>query len=230
MTTARDWIDRALRANGTLSRGDSLAPEDAQTALDRLNLMLDAWSIEPGIIYALNLDTFVMTPTVAAYSSSLLANGRPADIKSMRVSLSGIDYDVDPEIDETTFNTLPYKAAPGIPDRCWVNTTFPQLIMNFYPTPYAAFTCTVAGWGLLQGVLTLDTVVTVPPGYGKAIVDGLSIDTCSSFGATPSDTLRESAREAKAWIKRRNFKPREMLTGLPPTTARRGRYNIFGDN
>lgn len=229
MTTARDWITSALYANGSLTQGETLAAEDAAIALARLNMMLDSWSLEPGTVWALDQDSFTMTPAVASYSTSLLAGGRPQGIKSVRVSLSGIDWPVMSNIDETTYNAIGYKAAAGIPTLVWVNNTMPDATMYFWPTPYAAFTATVACWGLLQGPLTLDTVITTPPGYDLAVVDNLALLTCSSFGRTPSQELKESAKASKAIVKRSNSRPREMLTGLP-TASRNRRFNIYGDN
>ncbi len=227
MATARDWCQLALRANGALAQGESLEPDDATIVLDRLNMMLDSWSLEPGTINYLYTDTLALSANVASYSSALLSQGRPVGVKSITIRQGAVDYDVDCSIDSTVYERIPVKTTPGIPDRCWINTGFPDLTFTFYPVPYGVMSARVGCWGLLAGPLELGTVVNVAPGYTKAIVDALAVDCASSFQKTPSPLLVESAKAAKAWVKRSNFKLREMQTGLPQ--GRRRIYNIYGD-
>lgn len=227
MATARDWVQLALRANGALAQGETLENDDAEIALGRLNMLLDSWSIEPGVITTLYFDNLTLAPTVATYSSALLSQGRPVGVKSITINYGATDYNVDCSLDETVYERIPVKTTPGIPDRCFINTGFPNLTFYFYPVPYAAFTARVGCWGQLTGALTLNSVVNVAPGYTKAIVDALAVDVASSFQKQPSRELVASAVAAKAWVKRGNVKLREMQTGLP--TDRRRIYNIYGD-
>ena len=227
MTTARDWIDRALRANGVLAQGESLNADDAAVALDRLNMMLGSWSLQRGTINTETSGTFNMVPGQAAYSSSLLSE-RPAGITAMRATLSSIDYPINHLVSASTYNAIPYKATPGVPSMCWVNNGAPDMTFTFYPTPHAAFVCTVVGWSPLLGTLTLNSTVVVPPGYDLAIVDNLAVACCSSFGRSVSEQLGQSARTALAWVKRSNYVPRDMETGLP-REGRYRRYDINGD-
>jgi hypothetical protein len=85
---------------------------------------------------------------------------------------------------------------------------------NFYPTPYTAMTAYVsARRNLKPAAMTLDTVMTYPPGYERMLVDQLALDICPSFGVQPSQALVMSARESKSILKTANHVPLLMNVG-----------------
>jgi len=231
MTTARDLVTAAMQRNGTLMQNESLAGEDAATALSSLNLMLDAWALERLMIYGTYVDTLTMTPLTIAYSSSQLASGLRPAAKPLAVNVrfpgQPIDWPVE-IIGEKVYQDLTLKSAPGIPTRVWVNQTMPHMAFTFWPAPYTNFTARFSVWGFLGGgVLTLDTVLTLPAGYQACIVDNLAVRVAKDFGKSVDDELRSSATMLKAAVKRSNTEPREMRTELPGAT--RTRYDINGD-
>ena len=143
MATGASLVSDALTEAAILGVGETASAEDQNLALRILNRMLDSWANESLMIYATTSESFVMVPNQASYSTSLLASGRPVSIASMYVSLSDIDYPVD-MIDQQTFDAIPYKPTPAIPNQCYYSAGMPDGTFNFYPTPYAAFTCHVA--------------------------------------------------------------------------------------
>lgn len=232
--TGRDLIAAALSRCGVLVQGEALAPEDYATGLTALNQMLDEWSLERLMIYGTYVDTLTMSPTVAAYSSSQLASGqRPAN-KPLAVNVrfpgtgaTTIDYPVE-VIGEKVYQDLTLKATPGIPSRVWVNMTEPHMAFTFWPVPYTNFTARFSVWGYLGGgVLTLDTSLTLPPGYQALIVDNLAVRVCTDFGKEINPRIDASALRLVAKVKRSNTEPREMRTGLPGSGQML--YNIYGD-
>ena len=72
--TGRDLVSAALSRAGVLVQGEALTADDLTVALASLNQMLDEWSLERLMVYGTYVDTLVMTPNVAAYSSSQLAS------------------------------------------------------------------------------------------------------------------------------------------------------------
>lgn len=186
---------------------DQQGPTDneAQTMLRRLNRMLDSWANEGLMVYAITSESFAMTAGQAAYSSSLLAS-RPVAIDSIFVRLTDIDYPVQ-LVDNQYFDAIPYKATTGIPGACYVDTAFPNMTFNFYPAPYAAFTCFINSRKTFQAAIALATSVTLPPGYEKALVDGLTVEACRTFGREPTADMVRNVIEAKAVLKRTNYKP-----------------------
>lgn len=213
MTTVATLVNDAAFSAQVLGQDQTLTSGDAQLILRRLNRMLDSWSNEKQLIYSNTTQTFLMTPSVSQYSTSLFANGRPIAINSMTVSLSNIDYPVD-MIDILKWNQISYKLAESIPNQCYYDATFPNGTMNFYPKPYAAFTCTVdCQYPLSLTPLLLATDLVLPPGYEAAIVAGLAVDIWPSFKAgNPSQAMMKEMVDTRAVLKRNNFQPLEMDT------------------
>jgi hypothetical protein len=189
----------------------------SQLVLRRLTRMIGSWSNDFQLsCYATNEETFTMVPSQAAYSTTLLPSGRPQSIHSMFVRLPGsnIDFPVTMR-DQEWFEAITYKPTPAIPSNCYYNAGMPNGTLNFYPTPYAAFTCFVERRDALNKTttLTLTAGLSLPPGYDKAIVDCLAMDIFPSLKGSrtpiPPD-IRAAALEAKRLLRVANYEPLEM--------------------
>ncbi len=213
MTAVSVLVQDAMFAAQVIGQDQTASSADTQLVLRRLQRMLDSWSNERQMIFANTTQTFTMTAGTASYSTSLLSTGRPITIQSMVVSLSNIDYPVN-MIDQQMWNSIPYKIAQAIPNQCFYDPTFPNGTMNFYPIPYAAFTCSVdCQEPLNTGTLTLATNLTLPEGYEAAIVAGLAVDIWGSFkSGMPSQQMQEEKTQTRAILKRTNYMPLEMET------------------
>lgn len=214
MITGATLIQDALLQATVIGLDQQLPDNYAQLALRRFNRMIDSWANVRSLIFSTTTDSFVMSPTVAQYSTSLLANGRPATIESMWVILSNISYEVVMR-DEQWYNNITYKPTPAIPNNCYYQPSMPQGMMNFYPTPYAAFTCNVVRTDPLSTAVTLQSVLTMPPGYDKAFVDSLAVDIWPSFkgmkAPIPGD-LKAMAMQAREVLGVTNYNALEMET------------------
>lgn len=209
MATGATLVEDALLNAAILGAGEVVSAEDQKLALRILNRMLDSWSTENLMVYSTTNESFVMTPNQATYSTALLSS-RPVSIHSMYVSLNNIDYEVD-MIDQQTYDAIPYKPTPAIPNKCFYNSSYPDGEFYFYPTPYAAFTCTVVQRKRLSDGFTADTVLSMPPGYEKAIIDGLSVELCRPF--TRKEALPQlilAAETSKKNLRRLNYEPMVM--------------------
>jgi hypothetical protein len=213
ITGAQLVTDALLQA--TILGVDQQLPDNmAQLALRRLNRMKDSWANVSDLIFVTGTDSFTMTPALATYSTSLLANGRPVAIDSMWVVFSNISYPVTMR-DQQWFDSITYKPTPAIPNNCYYNAGMPNGTFNFYPTPYAAFTCNVVRMDAIVGAITLTTNLAFPPGYEKALVDSLAVDVFPTFKGTktpiPPD-LKQAAIQAQQVLKQTNYRPLEMRT------------------
>lgn len=212
MTTVATLVNDAAYQAQVLGQDQTLSSGDAQLILRRLNRMLDSWSNEKQLIYNNEVATFTMAPSVATYLTSVLPKGRPIAITAMKVNLNNIDYDVT-MIDLYKWNEISYKLTESIPNQCYYNPNFPDGEMNFYPRPYAAFTCTVTANYPISNTLLLSDNLVLPAGYEAAIVAGLAVDIWPSFkGGPPDQFLLADAQRTRAVIKRTNFQALEMDT------------------
>jgi hypothetical protein len=212
--TGAQLVTDALLQATILGVDQQLPDAMAQLALRRLNRMKDSWANVSDLIFSTTTDSFTMSPTVPSYSTTLLANGRPTAIDSIWVVLSNISYPVTMR-DQQWFDSITYKPTPAIPNNCYYEPSMPNGTLNFYPTPYAAFTCNVVRVNPLTGPITLTTSLAFPPGYEKALVDSLAVDVFPSFKGSktpiPPD-LKQAAIQAQMVLKQTNYKALEMRT------------------
>ena len=207
-------VQDALCQRGILA--DNVAPTSDQLAvgLRFLNRMLRSWGQETEMVYVISSETFTMTPGVATYLTSLFAsgNGRPNAIDSLTLVLSNVTYPCT-LIDNQTYNDITYKSTQAVPTMCYYDANFPDATFHFYPTPYAAFTCNVDCLSPLSSTdIAAATVVYMPDGYEKAIVDNLSVYL--NYGNPPTPQMIKDANDSRNILKRRNFQPLLMETGI----------------
>lgn len=219
MTTVSTLVYDAMYAARVLGQDETPTSADVQLVLRRLNRMLDSWSNEKQMIFLNDSETFTLTAGQQAYSTSLLAEGRPININSMRLNLNGIDYPVS-QIDQQKWNAIPIKSVSSIPVWFYYDGAMPNAQMFFYPVPFAAFTAYIYCQRPLAGALTLTDTLTMPQGYEAAIVAGLAADIWPSFkaGDVPKALIAERT-QTRAVLKRTNFNPMEMVNPIdrPPS-------------
>ena len=214
MTTVATIIQDSLCQRGVLA--DDVAPSTAQlnTGVRFLQRMLDSWGIDTQMVYVIATESFTTTAGTAEYLTSLFTsgNGRPNSVDSMTVVLSNVTYPID-MISNQAYNDIVYKSTQSIPNVCYYDGNFPDATFHFYPTPNAAFTVYVDCLRpLTTSALTSATVLSLPAGYEKAIVDNLAI--YQNYGNPPTPQMIKDANESRAVIKRTNYRPLVMDAGI----------------
>jgi hypothetical protein len=203
--TGSQLVQDALFACGSYGVGDNLADADAQLVLRRLNRMLDSWTNERAMIFGIARDSFTMSPGVADYSTTLLTTiGRPVQVLTIVTTLNNVWYGCD-MISDDAFQKIPYKLTQSIPEQCYYDEAYPNAQFHFYPIPFAAFTCYISAVTPLTSTVTLSTVLALPQGYEKAIVDSLAVDIAPSFGQQITAQMDRDATNSRAVIKRNNY-------------------------
>ena len=113
---------------------------------------------------------------------------------------------------------------PGVPNPGYAN-------LNFWGEP-------TSGYGVIlytpeqltNGLCTLDTNFTFPPGYEMAIIKTLAEYLAPSYGRSISPELQRQAREARAAIRNLNTKAHALNTDYPGGVSNRGYFNWLNGN
>jgi len=149
------------------------------------------------------------------------------------------DTSQDPDLEmglsmltDQAYANIPQKALTGtFPTSVYYNPTFSTgfATLTFWPVPTSS---------TLQGVLyapatlsqvsALSTTVLLQPGYQWFLQEQLAVFLAPEFGVPVSPELRESAREAKANIKRANIRIVEQATWVGNLLG--GRYQPYDIN
>lgn len=213
--TTLDLITQSLRLIGVLAGNEVPSANESTTALQYLNDMVDSWSTQNMLIYAKVNETF---PLVAGQQSYQMGTGapdfntaRPQKIENaiwQQVQGSSV-FNLEIEIiNQDQWAALPVpNTQSNIPTKLFVNYTFPYATLYFWPIPLQANNFQMWSWKQLSDFSLLTSLVSLPPGYNKALRYNLAIELAPEFGKEPGPLIVAQATDSKADIKRMNNKP-----------------------
>jgi hypothetical protein len=210
--TGRELITASLRLNGAIASGESLAAAEATDGLAAFNRMLDSWSIEGLIVYALTQET-ALTLTAGDATYTLGTSGdittRPVDIEKAIIRDGTSDYPVNIlSLDE--FARIPNKSIQStIPECLYEDGGYPQRTITLYPVPSAAKQLILFTKRPLTA-LTLDGTISLPPGYERALVFNGAVELAPEYGKPVDPKVEAIAIKSKRAIKNANHRTRYL--------------------
>lgn len=234
--TALTIITDAMLDIGVLADEEVPTAAQAQSALRKLNNMIDSWNIENLAIYGSTQHVIPMTPGHGMYTigeGGDLNIARPNNI----TSASARDLTLPPEMQvdyplymmsDMEYQNIVQKGlqSPWPNMAIWFNKKYPLIEAYVYPVPTNGnFGVVIWDGGILNN-LTLHQEVNLAPGYKRAITANLCIELAPSYGVEVPDTIETIAVQSKADIKTKNL----QLNELVPFGRGNGRYNIFTDS
>lgn len=227
MTTARDIIKKALQKNGVLVKSEAPSDDEAQDGLDSLNAMISSWFNESLTVYARTWETFnnAITNGNASYtigSGGSLNTTRPNNILAAYIRLVGQDYDLT-IVDDEYYNSIANKSLAGIPTFLNFDNAYPLSTIRLWPVPQATYSLFILSEKPLTSFSTLDTVVSLPDGWERALIYNLSEELAAEYGVEVSPSVARIAAKSLGSIKRSTAKVRGMDSAI-----RTGiRFNIY---
>lgn len=240
-TTALDIIQDALEKDQVYSPGETIGDADAQRCLNVLNNMLDSWSLEKLTCFATLEQSIALVVGTSAYT---LGTGGNVPVRPIKVltgkgaayvtDTQGNRYPVD-VIEQGAWNQLWNITAVNAswPTALFYDAQFPLARLNVYPVPnQGGMTLYWDSYLALTAFASLNTPISLPPGYKLAMVDTLARRLWRYFKAPtlaiPQDIILE-ASAAKANIKRINFRI-ETLQLDPALRGPARAYNPYSDS
>lgn len=236
-TTARSLITRALSLIGALSEGDSPTGQAADDALSTLNDLITGWQAEGVPAYTITRATHA----ISGASSYTVGEGGdfnrawPYRIDHAGLLLTSSTPDVETPMRvllEQEWQALGVKDVTStLPTSVYYNPTYPLGRLHVYPV--ASDTTATLVLYLPEPVATLatlNTVVSLPPGYEKALRYNLALELCPEYGRPVDPVVQTMATSSLAALKRANFRP--MLSRVDPAllgSSSLGRYNVRTD-
>lgn len=205
-------ITQAYQAIGVYADGETPNAADANTGLDALNDVLEAWSLQELAVYGGLPDPFVTVAGKAIYTVGPGGDfniARPvSSLDYLYVTLNGADFSADPW-SEDDYAAVAIKTMRSDPVERFVyinDAPLGRLIL--YPTPNSAIPINLGTTRVLTAVASTATVLTLPPGYSRALKFALAEELRPTF-ASPID-VSGKARSALALIKSANRSRRTM--------------------
>lgn len=227
--TGRDWVSASLRKIGALAPGETIAAAEASDGLDEGNRMLGSWSNDGLLIPSINAETpITLIGGQATYT--LGASGdittRPQKIEKAMIRDGLTDYPVQIlTLDEYAKISLKSNQST-YPNCLYDDGGYPQRTITLYPVPNAAKQLVLYTVRPLTSIATLDTVVSLPPGYDDALIYNLAVRLAAEYGKMVPDAVAMIANDAMGAIKRANHRP-SYLECDDGVIANRSAFNIW---
>lgn len=204
--TARTLIARSLRDLGVLAVGETPTGPEASDALIKLNELLEAWSLERLMIYAINEVTKTLTGADATYtigSGGDINTSRPLRIEEA-VLRDAQNLDLPMRIlTLEEYSSIALKSTTSTYSRwLYYDNAYPLGTITLWPVPSTSDkTLHLWLWQPLTSVASLDTSLNLPPGYTRALRTHLAADLAPEYGVEISAILAAVGADAKAAIK-----------------------------
>ena len=231
--TGRDLVTATLRLLGVVASGDSLAASEATDGLASLNRMLGGWSTEGLLIFARTREAVAMTAGTAAYTMG--TGGTYGSTRALKIEEALIrDETVTPAIEYPVkilslaeWSSIAQKDDTGaLPHSLYHDGGFPLETVTVYPKPSVAHKLVLYSVKPLSEITTLDTSVSLPPGYDRALIYNLAVDLAPEYGKALPDAVVMVANESKAGLKRMNYRPNYLRVDDPLLPQGGGAFNI----
>lgn len=202
--TIQELVTDALEELGVVSPGDEPAPEDSQTALKRLNRLLDNWNADRRAVYANQFSTHTLTPalqphTIGTSSPTFSVTQRPVSIERANLVISDVRYGLNLRNAEWWAGLSDYTLTGEIPTDLYYEPAWPNGQLYLWPVPTTAHTLELLTRVLLASV-TLATTFALPPGYQDALTLTLAEGLSVPFDRPVPSELAQGARTARARI------------------------------
>jgi hypothetical protein len=213
--TVKSLLERAMRIQGVLGKGEEPDAEDLDVYLEALNDMLDSWNTERLFVHKIVRTVYALTAGDDDYTIGVGGDfnaARPTKIERAGLILANTSpgYEIPLEVfTNQRWADVVVKEQDGTPCGVWDDGGFPLRTLHVSPVPTAGDSLALYTWAQLpQTALTnVNEVLDLPPGYRRAIVYGLAVEMAAEDGKPLREEIAAVAIRAKANIKALNLEP-----------------------
>jgi hypothetical protein len=196
---------------GMIPAGAQLGAQDSNDMLSTLNEMLDSWSTESLSVYGQIDQEFSVTSGKSSYTWGVGGDWnaiRPVRVQNMSYVWQGERFAMR-EMTQQDYNSILDKDQTAqIADRWVYINTFPNGTITLFPTPSDVGSVSVQSDRILDNIPNLNTVISLPPGYLRALRFCLAVELWPEYPNPQIDinTIKAISIKAKANIKVANQK------------------------
>lgn len=218
--TAADLIASALQLIGVGAAGEPLSPEDANSAFNSLNDVLELLSLQNMAVYSGAVASFTIPPqaTYTIGATGDLVTTRPVNFNDCGMLYQGERFPIQ-IIGQGQYDRIPIPGQTGIIPEVvlWVND-FPLGRLTFWPVPSQAITVVLSYDTILTQITNLATTVSLPMGYTTYLEAAIAIKEAPKHGKAIPQSVMDQAVNTLAMIKTANKVP--VLAGFDGTLTR----------
>lgn len=237
--TVRDLLVKSFRTIHVLGAGESMANDEATDALDDLNGVLEQANNDKLMG---NYQTDLLIPLVSNQTSYTIgpASSTPNVIATRPVEILG-GFSRRGNVDLPVFvgtkqdyNQVTQKniGIAGWESMVYYEAQFPAALLYVYPVPLDTLTTIyLTVMNPIAPFVTLDDVVSMPPGYRVWLQYKTAMRLAPQYGMSFTVDMVNNLLDAESSLKRNNIKPMPIakvgLSGI--SKAASGAYNVYTD-
>jgi hypothetical protein len=206
--TARQVITQALRLLGVAAAEEPVTADMAQTALESLNSLLDAWSTNRLLAYTRPKIPLALVPGQQTYSWGVttppcdIVGVPPVRLELCLLTVHGAQQDdwIVGVLDQAQYEAGIYLKTmqSTYPEFVYLEQTQPVKTLYVWPVPQgASHTLQLLPWPAQPQYTHWDAVLSWPNGYQRAMAYALAVEIAPEYGLEASPTVQRIAVQAK---------------------------------
>lgn len=228
--TALNLITDVLLDMGVIADQETPTASQSVGALTKLNDLIESWNLDPLKLYGSTQYIIPFVANKATYTIGLggdLNVARPNGIYAAYIRNTSAVASQQQDIPITMLTDqqwadIPVKGMTGTsPYAVWFNMTYPQITAYVTPIPTGSSYSLVFWDGNDNATLALNTVLSLPPGYARAMKYGLFLELAAGYQIPVPASIEKLAVSSKLSIDRQN------LTINTLQTSSNARYDIL---
>lgn len=213
MTTGNDIVGAALRIVSSSTPGEAIVGDEAANALAVLNRLMQAFSMEWGLINATTVEQFSLIVGQTSYTIGTGGNFntvRPDTIVNQWLydTVAGIRYAID-MISDNEYNAITLNTIQAIPQQIYYDAQYPLGVIYIYPTAgLSTYQLNIESIKPIMQFTTLNTVMNLPNEYYETLVVLLADELAPEYGfeIAQGSRLDQKITRARDLMKARNFR------------------------
>lgn len=236
MAKVRDLFQAALEELGVYEPGEPINAADIDRCLQTANELLDSWSNESLTCFAILEESFPLVVSQAQYTIGETGTPDISAVRPLKIiqaymqDFNGNNYPLD-IYERDRWNDLGLRTVTAqIPSVIFYDPQFPLGIINIFPVPLINYTVFFDSYRQLTEFPDVETALSFPPGYQRALRTNLGMEIADFYGVTPTPNLARKASISLGNIKRTNI--REVIAKYDSEIVSRpnSTYNIYTDS
>lgn len=230
-------LSDALFEVNSLSPGETIEPGLGEFVLGRANQILDNWNAQREAVWAEEFLEFTFVPNQQTYTIGPNAADFSVSVRPVSIELANVVLNTNPPV-FVPITVRDYQWWAGVsvrnisgtyPTDVYYQPDWPNGELNFYLIPTVAYGLELVTRVAL-GVLTMQGVLNMPPGYQNALMLTLAEDIGPALGKQISPKTETKARQARARIFANNSFVPQIATqdaGMPSSNRNRTDWNFL---
>lgn len=208
--TVRDLIKKSLVLIGAVSPGENISAQEASDGLSSLNDLLDSWSTDGLLIPTTTIEEFTLVPGQGSYTIGPSGNFNtvnPQVIEEARLKdVSGTPIELPIKVLSTQewADVIQKTVTSSQPDSLYFQRSGALSTIYLYPVPSAANKLVLYSKKTLGSFASANDVISLPPGYQRALRYNLALELAVEYGKQPSEYVFQTSQELKAQLMRVN--------------------------